>query len=42
MGSTASWECWDADSVPCLAQWVKDPEVPQLRLRLQLWLGSDP
>ena len=33
---------WDVGSVPVLAQWVKDLTVPQLWLRLQLQLGSDP
>ena len=27
---------------PSLEQWVKDLALPQLWLRLQLWLGSDP
>ena len=27
--------------MPSLAQWVKDPAVPQLQHRLQLWLRSD-
>ena len=32
----ASWECWDAGSIPSPAQWVRDPAL------LQVWLGSDP
>ena len=31
-----SWEHWDTDKIPGLAQWVKDPGL------LQLQLGSDP
>jgi len=27
---------------PQLAQWVKDPALLQLRLRLGMWLGSHP
>ena len=40
--SVASLECWDAGSIPSLAQWVKDVVLPQLQLRSQLQLGSDP
>ena len=33
-GSVVSWECWVADSIPNLAQLVKDLVLPELRLRL--------
>lgn len=41
-GSPASWEHWGLGSIPCLAQWVMDPALLQVRLRLRLRLGSDP
>ena len=31
--SAASWEPWDAGSIPSPAQWVKDQGFPQLRLK---------
>lgn len=39
MGSVASWEQWNAGSIP---GWVKDPRLPQLRLTSQLQLPSVP
>ena len=41
-GSVALWERWEMGLIPSPAQWVKDPALPQLRLRLRLQLGSDP
>ena len=41
-GLVASWEHWDAGLIPGPAQCVKDPVLPQLQLRLQSWLRSDP
>ena len=40
--SAASSERWDSGLIPSPAQWVKDPALPHLLLRLWLWLGSDP
>ena len=41
-GSAASWEHWDAGSIPSLAQWVRDLALLQFWLSFQLCLGSDP
>ena len=41
-GLLASWEPWDSGPIPGTAQWVEDLALPQLQLRLLLWLGSDP
>lgn len=41
-GSAAFWECWEEGLIPGLAEWVKDSVLPQLQLRLQLRLRSDP
>ena len=42
MGSAVSWELQDKGLIPHPAQWVKNLALPQLWLRLQLWLRSDP
>ena len=42
VGSVASLQCWDTMSIPGPAQWVRDPALPQLWHRSQLWLTSDP
>jgi len=42
MGLAVSLKHWDADSIPSLAQRVKDPALPQLQYRLQLRLRSHP
>ena len=43
MGSAASWERWDAGSIPSLVQWVKDLTLLQPWLnRSKLQLRSDP
>ena len=34
--------CGGIDSIPCPAQWVKEPALLQLLHRSQLWLGFDP
>ena len=41
-GSAASWEHWVAGFITSLARCVKDLALPQLWLRSQLRLGSDP
>ena len=40
MGLAASWEHWDAGSIPSLSQWVKDLVSLQLWLRSEPWPGS--
>ena len=41
-GPEVSLEHRNAGLIPSPAQWVKDPVLPQLQLRSQLRLGSDP
>ena len=41
MGLVASWELWDAGSIPGQVPWVKGPVLLQLQLRSQLRLGFD-
>ena len=41
MGLLVSPKHWNTGSIPRPAQWVKDPAMPQLQLRLQLQLRSD-
>ena len=33
MGSVVFWECWDAGSIPGLAQWIMEQMLLQMRLR---------
>ena len=42
MGSVASWDRWDTGSIPSQVQCFKDAVLPQLWLRSQLRLRSDP
>ena len=41
-GIGSSWEHWDTGSTLGPVQWVKDLALPQLWLRSQLQLRSDP
>ena len=40
MGLAASLEHWDTGLISSPAQWTKDPVLPQLQCRSQLWLDS--
>ena len=42
MGSVVSWECWDTGLIPGPAQQIKGLALPQLQVRSELWLGTDP
>ena len=42
MGWMVSLQRWDTGSISGPGQWVKDPALLQLQMRLQLQLGFDP